>query len=186
MAGQLWNFGDALMRSMPLNARLALDADGSDEIEIVLIKITHEALAAPVRLSTDPTERLTVDPLAYGTRSSWLTANPAADPFLFVLLSAMVPDDKKDAPAAATLTLEAVDNEVAKLLRSTTERARVDMAVVLASNPNELLFEQLDMRLINAEGSADSVTLQISRDPITAEPWPGGRMTRARFPGLHA
>ena len=53
------------MRRISVNARSAHDAASTDEIEVVLIQIEHPQLAAPVRLSTDPTERISVDPLTY-------------------------------------------------------------------------------------------------------------------------
>jgi len=170
------------MRSVSLNARLAADAQGSAEIEVVLFRITHPDLGAPIRLSTDPTERLSIDPLRYGTRSSWLTED--GSPYLFVLVSALVPDDKADAPATARLSFANVDNSIAALLRGFTTPAVVDMAVVLAASPDLVEFEQRGLDLVSAEGADDLVTLSLSRDRLTAEPWPSGKMTRSRFPGL--
>lgn len=174
-----------MSRKVSLNARLALDAVGTDEVEVVLAFITHPETNQVIRLSTDPTERLSLDPLEYGTRSNWLGSNPAAEPFKFVLMSAVLPDDGEGTPPTAQIVLEAVDNETAMVLRSTTRRATVSLAVVLASSPDVLEDEHLNFRLISAEGSADSITLILSRDPIASEPWPADRMTRDRFPGLH-
>ena len=118
------------MRRISVNARSAHDAASTDEIEVVLIQIEHPQLAAPVRLSTDPTERRSVDPLTYGTRSTWLGANPVTSPFLFILASAELPGDQEDAPASTALVLENVDVDLAVLLRSFTDRPTVHMAVV--------------------------------------------------------
>lgn len=170
------------MRTISLNARQAHDAVASDEIEVVLWHITHPNLDAPIRLSTDPTERLSVQPLRYGTRSTWMTSDGL--PFLFVLAGAQIPDDKADTPAAARLVLANVDNKIAGLLRSFTTPAVVDMALVLASTPDLVEMEALGMDLVSAEGSGDQVALSLSRDLRISEPWPTGRMTRSRFPGL--
>ncbi len=176
------------MRKLSLNARMAHDAVGSKEVEVVLVQITHPETNQIIRLSTDPTERISYQPLSYGTRSDWLGADPEddAEAFLFILMSAMLPDDSEDSAPAAQLVLEAVDNRIAEALRSTTLRATVSMAVVLASSPNKIEFEARNFRLVSAEGNAEAITLSISRDPITSEPWPAGRMTRERFPGLFA
>lgn len=171
------------MRRLSLNARTALDADATDEIYVVLLRFTHPSLDKPVFLSTDPTERLSVEPLMYGTYSSWL--NPDGEPFLFILASTMVPDDKEDAPAAATVILETVDKDMATVLRSIKDRATVDMAVVLASSTDVIEAEWTGLRLMTANGNASEITLLISRESIFEEPFPAGRMTRARFPGLH-
>ncbi|ADZ70128.1 hypothetical protein [Polymorphum gilvum] len=176
-----------MSRKISLNAHLAHDAVGSAETEVVLLQFTHPETEQIVRLSTDPTERLSLQPLRYGTRSSWLGADPARDEdaFLFVLVSVLIPDDQEQAPPAARLVVEGVDNELAELLRSTLMRADVSMAVVLASSPDLPEQEWHNFKLVGAEGAGEGITLTISRDPITEEPWPAGRMTRERFPGLH-
>lgn len=164
-----------------MNARMA---PSTDKVEVALLTIEHASLAAPVRLSTDPTERLSADPLMYGTRSSWMGADPVSDPYLFVLASAEVPGDQEDSPAAATIVLENVDNRISAQLRSVTSRATVHMAVVYSDSPDLIEAEWRDMRLISADGNAAEVTLMISREPIEEESCPCDRMTRDRFPGL--
>lgn len=172
-----------MSRIVSLNARLSHDADYSGEIEVVLVKITHPALPKPVRLSTDPTVRLSTEPLMYGTRSTWLTDD--GSPFLFVLMGTAVPGDQEDAPQAGTLILQNVDHRMIDVLRSTTELATVDMAVVLASDPDLVEWSWEGLKLMSFEGDAARITLSITRDPLQAEPWPAGRMTKERFPGLH-
>jgi len=173
------------MRRVSLNARTAQDAQSTDELYVALFHIEHPMLDAPVRLSTDPGERLSVDPLMYGTRSTWMGSNPVTEPFLFVLVSTMLPSDIDDAPASGSLILENVDNDVAKLLRSFTDLATVSIAVVLASSPNLIEAEYTDLLLTSADITAGEVTLQFSREDIEEEYYPTGRMTRDRFPGLH-
>ena len=50
------------MRRVSLNARLAREAGSTAAIEAALFEITHPDLEAPIRLSTDNTERLSDDP----------------------------------------------------------------------------------------------------------------------------
>ena len=173
------------MRRLSLNARLAQDADLSDEIHVVLLQIEHPDLDAPIRLSTDNTERITTEPLVYGTRSRWRGANPMSEPFLWVVASALLPSDLDDAPAAATIMLENLDSGMAVLLRSFVDTATLHMAVVLASSPDLVEAEWTDLQLGSAEITGGEITLQFSREEIELERFPGGRMTRNRFPGLH-
>lgn len=79
-----------------MNARLALEAEATDEIEVALFLIEHPDLEAPIRLSTDNTERLQSDPLIYGTRSSWRGSDPVTQPFLWIVASAILPGDAED------------------------------------------------------------------------------------------
>ncbi len=171
------------MRRLSLNARLLTDAETTDETYVALFRFTHPSLDKPVRLSTDPTICLSEDPEEYGTLSSWL--NPDGDPYLWIIASAMVPDDKEDAPTAATFILETVTKDMVDVFRSITDRATVDMAIVLASSPDHVEVEFRDLKLMAASGNAQEITLQLSRESIFELPWPAGRMTRARFPGLH-
>jgi hypothetical protein len=173
------------MRRVSLNARQAQDAVGSDEIEVALMYITHPLLEEPVRLSTDNTERLSDEPLMYGTRSTWMGSDPDTEPFLFVLVDTILPSDLDDAPASGNLIIENVDNDIAKTLRSFTDLATMHVAVVLASSPSLVELEYLDLKITNAEIDADTVRLDFSRENTDDEKYPSGRFTKDRFPGLH-
>ncbi|MBO9451441.1 hypothetical protein J7426_14300 [Tropicibacter sp. R16_0] len=174
------------MRRVSLNARRAADAPLSSEAEVALFAIEHPSLDAPIRLSTDPTERISVEPLVYGTRSPWAGANVVADPYLFVLASAELPSDLEDAPAAGTIVLENVDNRISQLLRGFTDRPRVHMAVVLASSVHVPEVQYRDLHMMSSNGDFGEVRIQMSRQPIEDETVPMDRFTKFRFPGLFA
>nr|WP_272212409.1 hypothetical protein [Marinicella sp. W31]MDC2878324.1 hypothetical protein [Marinicella sp. W31] len=173
------------MRRVSFNARTAFDAETGGDIEVALFVFEHALLPEPIRLSTDPTERISAEPLIYGTRSIWNGANPVVDPYLFVLASAEVPGDMEDAPAAATLVLENVDNEIASVLRSFVDYATVHMAVVLVGSPDLVEVEYRDMKLVSADGDAGEVRIAIGRRPIEDERVPMDRFTKDRFPGIY-
>ncbi|MCM2431950.1 hypothetical protein [Agrobacterium rosae] len=173
------------MRRVSLNARMAQDAQASAEIYVALFQIEHPELERPIRLSTDNTERLSSDPLYYGTRSTWRGANPIRDPFLWIVASAVMPSDLEDAPATAQLVLENLDQEIVNLVRSFTSPATIHMAVVMASSPNLIEAEYTDLNIISADIDAGEISLSISREEIELEYVPGGRMTARTFPGLH-
>ncbi|MEQ9281222.1 MAG: hypothetical protein RLO16_01500 [Marinovum algicola] len=172
------------MREVSINARTAHEQANSAAVEVMLITIEHEALETPVRLSTDPTERLSVEPLRYGTRSRWNSADPLTDPYFFVLVSATLPSDQEDAPTAFSLTLANVDNDIAKLLRSFTTPPTVHMALVMAESPDDVEREARGLQMTSADGDAEIVELVITRQEIEAETVPMDRFTAQRFPGL--
>lgn len=172
------------MRRVSLNARLMQDAAASDEIYVALFEITHPDLPAPIRLSTDNKDRLSEDPLYYGTRSTWRGADPITEPYLWVVASALMPSDLEDAPASATLILENLDQRMAEVVLSFTEVATLHMACVLASSPDLVEAEFTDLSITAAEINAGEITLSISREEIELEYVPGGRMTTSTFPGL--
>lgn len=173
------------MRRVSLNARLSQDAEASDEIHAVLFEIEHPDLIAPILLSTDNTERLSDEPLYYGTRSLWRSQNGRAREFLWIVASTLLPSDLDDAPAAATIILENLDRSMAELIRSFTDPATIHMAAVLASSPDLVEAEYTDLLLTSAEITAGEITLSVSREEIESEYVPGGRMTAQAFPGMH-
>ena len=171
------------MRRLSLNARMAQDAVASGEIEVVLFLIEHPELSAPIRLSTDNAVRISVDPEVYGTVSTW-RGGSAADPYLWIIASAVLPGDAEDAPAQATLVLEILDAGMVELIRSFTSPATVSMAVVEASSADQVEAEWSGLQIVSAEIGGE-IVLALSRDEIELEPFPAGRMTKHVFPGLH-
>tara|TARA_R110002074_G_scaffold124678_3_gene261283 strand:+ start:1158 stop:1682 length:525 start_codon:yes stop_codon:yes gene_type:complete len=172
------------MRRVSLNARTAFDEASTDQVEVALIMIEHPALDAPLRLSTDPTERLSIEPFMYGTRSAWMDSLPISEPFLFVLASADLPSDLEDAPAAATIVIENVDSDIAGLMRSFTDRPTVNIAVVMAETPDLVEVEYRGMVMTGASGTANEISIEVSRAPIEEESVPMDRFTKDRFPGM--
>lgn len=172
------------MRRVSLNERLAQTSGSTAEIRAVLFEINHPELPKPLRLSTDNTERLSMDPLYYGTRSTWRGANPITDPYLWVVASTLLPSDKEDTPASGTVILENLDRKLVRLVRSYKGISAIHMAVVLATSPNALEAEYWDMEILRTTVKTGEIVLAFSREEIEAEPWPADRMTRNNVPGL--
>ena len=173
------------MRRVSLNARLMQDADVIDELYAVLLEITHPELPEPILLSTDNAERLSDEPLIYGTRSTWRSENGARRDFLWIVASTLLPSDLDDAPASATIVLENLDRRMAEIVRSFTDPATINIGVVLASSADLIEAEYTGLLLTSAEITAGEISLSISREEIESELVPGGRMTSRTFPGLH-
>lgn len=183
MAHRLRRGGAAVTRLVPLNMRLADEAISLDALEILLIIIDHPLMDEPLRLASSWTVRLQNKPVTYGVRSTWRTGD--GKPFLFVLINAIVPDEVGDAPAAANLMIEVFDDETGPMLLSTTEPATVHMALVLASDPDTPEREWLDLELVGSEIADGDMTLDLSKEPRTDEPFPWRRFSRHGYPGQH-
>lgn len=151
------------MRRVSLNARRAQDSATSGEIEVILVVFTHPSLDAPLRFSTDNTDRISTDPLIYGTRSTWDDADPLSDPYHFVLAEASVPGDLEEGVSPAQIMLVDLDSRIAEVLRSFTDFATCHMAVVYASTPDTPEAEFRDMKLVSVSGDGNEITLQITR-----------------------
>ena len=175
------------MRRISLNARMATDAVSTDQIEVLLFEINHPDLDAPIRLSTDNADLIEVVETAQirGTRSTWRGADPVTEPFLWVVASAILPSDSQDDPGEAQLVLDVLDAAYAELLLSFVDLATIHIGMVMASTPDVIEDEVLDLNLTVAEITDTEVGLTLSRQEIELEYYPPGRMTRTKFPGLH-
>lgn len=168
-----------MSRFTSLSTRARLTADQSGDVAVLLARITHPSLPAPVLLSSDPTQRFSADPLAYGTMH-------AGEAYQFVLMGSVLPDDQDKAPPRTTLVFENVDADMAAVLRSISSPARIDLMVVLAATPDVVEVQFTDLQAVRGSYDAGQVSLDISREPFTSEPMPAGRMSKNRFAGLHA
>ena len=172
-----------MSRSVSITARTHTEARASDEVEVLLMQFEHDDLAAPIRISSDPTERLTTDPPRYGTRSTWNGADPATEPYLFLAASFELPGDQDDAPASVRIVLDLFDATLVAQLRSIATQATAHMALVFAASPDTVELEYRDLLVISAD-YGEQLTITASRRPIEDEAVPKDRFTKDRFPGL--
>ena len=166
------------MALIPLSVRQAMAAGHTDIVQVALVTITHADLATPLRMSSDNAVRFSVDPLTYGTRSN-------GQDFVFVLMSAYIPDDAKDETVRTSIIFENVSYDVVKLLRAITSPLQVRFDTVFASAPDDLYSTFTGMEVTKATYDKDKVTLEIARDHFWLENWPRLRFIKAFFPALH-
>jgi len=158
-----------------------MDADNEP---IVLIVIEHPDLLVPLLISTSPTVRLSDDPLAYGTRSTFASSPTAVRDFVYVAMEAVLPDEEDEGDPTATLVIDVLDSDIVKVLTSTIQPATARMALVLAKTPNVVEMAFTGLQLENASGDYGAVSLQFSAQPLLDEPVPFVRFSRERFPGM--
>jgi hypothetical protein len=165
------------MAVIPLSVRSAMYAEHSWECEVALVTITHADLDAPVRVSSDPTTRLSTEPLRYGTSSR-------GEEYEHVLMSAIVPDDRKGTPPRVALVLENVGFDVVEVAQSFTDPAIATIELVLASAPDTVIQAYRGLRIVRCTFDEATATFDLSREPFVSEPF-GARQTKNFFPGLH-
>jgi len=169
-----------MARTLSLRGTRAAHADGADgEVYVTLVEISHPSLPEPIRLSSDPTERITTDPLVYGTRRD-------GEVYEFALTAAQLPDDEDGALPTVTLGVEVPGAETIKLLRSIPvgEPATAWLGLVLAATPDVLEAEYDDLEVADTPLADGLLKLVMAHADYYDEPWPRERMTAGRFPGL--
>jgi hypothetical protein len=162
-----------------MNFREAMHAQETGEIPIALLTITHPDLAEPIRLSGDNTERLTTDPLVYGTVSR-------SNDYLFIPFRLVLPDDHDETAPQASLELSNITREHVAIMRSIVLPASVMIEIVLVSDPDEVEITFPSFDLTKADYDANVMTLSLSMDPMITEPFPAHSFDPASFPGLFA
>ena len=171
-----------MSRSVSIPARRHDEARSSTEVEVLLMQFEHADLDAPIRISSDAT-RLSVDPLLYGTRSTWNGADPATEYYEFAFASYQMPGDQEDAPAAVRVILSLFDDTLVKKLRSTITPATAHLAVVYAASPDTVEIEYRGLEVSDISYS-DQLVITSARRAIEERGVPRDLMTKDRFPGL--
>lgn len=165
------------MRVLSLNFRKALFSQESGEVPVFLATITHPSLSAPIRLSTDPTSRISTDPLVYGTVSR-------GDTFFYAGIDLTLPDEQDRAPPTSKLTVANVTRDLIPLARSIPSPATIKIEVVLASALDVVEMALPAFQMTNLVYDLASLVFDLTIDALVTEPYPSGTFSPAEFQGL--
>jgi hypothetical protein len=166
-----------MSRSLSLTLRRAMHAQETGERLIFLVTIEHESLAEPLRYSSDPTERFSVDPLRWGTVSR-------GDSYIFAPMALQLPVEAEEASPNMQLQLENVTRQAIPLLRSVRTPASVTVELVLESDLDTVEATWPEFDLVAAPFGALQVTLDLSVNALAGAAYPIDTYTPAGFPGL--
>ena len=144
----------------------ALMAQETSEAFIVLIKIDHSNLSAPIRVSSD----------GVNTTSNGET-------FIAFPFELELPISDPDQPPRARITIDNVDRSIVTAIRSISSEATVDIDVVLGSDPDTLEVSFTGFKLVNVDYDALVVAGDLSFEDFFSEPFPSRVFSPADFPG---
>ncbi len=145
----------------------AVYADETDEVFVVLLRITHPALAEPVLLANN-----TEDVVSNG------------ETFIGFPFDITLFDDNEQTPRAQ-LEVQNVDRRIGDAVLALTSPALMDIMIVLASDPDTIELDFKGFELREVKGNATSVQASIVGIDLGNWPWPWRRATQAAFPGLY-
>lgn len=165
------------MRTTSTAFRQAAYAQETGEVLACLLTVTHASMAAPIRLSSDPTQRLSTEPLTYGTISR-------GNPHLYLPFEFSLPQDRDDAPPRVEIVFDNVDNALVVIFRSINDPLDILVEVVMASAPDLVETALPKMRLANISYSAAAISAVLIVDGLVTEPFPSGNFNPGRFPAL--
>lgn len=165
------------MRTTSLTFRQKANAAQSDMLPIWLITLAHPDFAGTLRLSSDPTARISSTPLLYGTVSNGLT-------YQFCPMAVAAPDDIDERGPTARFVIENVGRELITLVRSVTTPGTCALRMVMSATPDvpEADYPLLDLRGVTY--NAETITVEVGIDMLELIPYPAGIFAPSGFPGL--
>ena len=166
------------MTTLSMNMLAAMHARETGKIPVFLLRISHPLLNPDILLSTDPTERLSVEPLVYGTTSR-------GEQYLYVGAKVTVPDDRDRAPPTSKITIMDINQDLVPMtrgIRSPPPKVRIEL--VLSDDPDTVEYSLPGLDMINVEGTRESLTFECVLDLLLNEGYPAYSFNPAYFSGL--
>lgn len=160
------------------NFKQAAYAQETEEVFIVLLTLDSDELTEPIRVCSDPYEKLVgLGDDIYGCVSNGET-------FVFLPFEIMLPRDDKTGTVSAKLKVENVSRQLIPQVRSISKPLSVKMQAVLSSDVDFVEIEYDDFNLPNVRYDLFKIEGDITLDYWGLEPFPSYRFTPSGFPGL--
>lgn len=144
----------------------------SRDVFLVLLTITHDELADPIRVVNN-NENIT-------SRGDVYTAFP---------FNIQLPDQNEQGLVVARVTIDNISRDLVDLIRSFSEPPVIQIEVVHAPHVDSPGWDIVDLslvplQLVNVEYDATTITGDLALENLVRESFPGGRFDPARWPGL--
>lgn len=165
------------MTNLPWNLRRALFAPVTSDDLIALLTINHPDWDSPVRMSSQASERFSVDPLREGTTHG-------GNIYDYRVLSAMLPDDDEASLPSIPVVIENVVQDLGSLLDEEIEDCTVTLVYVRKNDPEEIAQTFPDFLIGEVSAQNETLALSLSLGEIEVEPFPQFKFTPFTTPGL--
>ena len=166
-----------MARTLTAHAVIAINSPETDKVFVALLTLTATGMASPIRLCSDPTRRLSTDPLVYGLTSRSVD-------FYFCPFDLVLPSSSEDKPPRARLAIDNIDRAIMADLRTLTSPLEVLIEVVRANNLDTLEFSIPGFQLRDVTYDAQRIEGDLMLRDLARDPYPVARFTPALFPGL--
>ena len=147
----------------------AMYASSTKEVVLLLLKISHQNLVAPIRVVNN------FEPIV-SQGYTW-----AAYPFEITM-----PSESDDQIPVMILKIDAVDRQIITVIRSLQGPPEITLDVILAAQPDivEASVQGFKMKSVSYDNLVVEAELRL--EEILSEPFPQHAFTPALFPGLFA
>ncbi len=157
------------MRSVSTLMQQAMYASSTKEVVLLLLKISHQNLVAPIRVVNN------FEPIV-SQGYTW-----TAYPFEITM-----PSESDDQIPIMMLKIDAVDRQIITVIRSLQGPPEITLDVILAAQPDivEASVQGFKMKSVSYDNLVVEAELRL--EEILSEPFPQHAFTPALFPGLFA
>lgn len=157
------------MRSVSTLMQQAMYASSTKEVVLLLLKISHQNLVAPIRVVNN------FEPIV-SQGYTW-----TAYPFEITM-----PSESDDQIPVMILKIDAVDRQIITVIRSLQGPPEITLDVILAAQPDivEASVQGFKMKSVSYDNLVVEAELRL--EEILSEPFPQHAFTPALFPGLFA
>lgn len=169
------------MTTTSLNFREAAFSQETGRVPIALITLTHDDLAEPIRISTDPTQEhptLELDEQkVYGTMSLGIF-------YIFLPVRITLPSDTEEGPGEMKLEIDNVHRSITESIRSVFTPVACQVDIVMDNALDTVDASWPEFRLTNITYNATIVSGTLRLETLDTEPFPAGSFMPSYFPGL--
>ena len=166
-----------------LNFRQSAYAAETGRVPICLITVDHADLADPIRISTDPTQRLTGAGYTDDTEVIYGTVS-RGDTFVFLPVRLRISDDSDEGPGDIALEVDNVHRTYTETIRSIMTPPTVLVEMVMDNALDTVDGQWPEFILKNVKYDASVISGTVKWETQEDEPFPCGSFTPAQFPGL--
>ena len=169
-----------MARKVSKRVRTHVQQEVDPLIKVFLLTIRHSDLTTPIRVSSDPTERLGSDGtnVIYGTVSN-------GENFYYAGFEASLATDEDGSAPQVRISLPMASRTIVEAIESMgAGPVSVDLKLVFSDSPDIVEVEISDMELTDITYDETSVSGVVSRDLLFQEPFPFRSFTPKEYPYL--
>lgn len=146
---------------------------------IALITIEHDSLLEPIRICTNPTQRIAEydSDIVYGTVSD-------GDNYIFLPVRLQIPSDTDEGPGNMIIEFDNIHRDYTEAIRSIFTPPTVTVELVLDSTPDTVEVSWPEFLLTDITYNALTIQGTLALEVLDREPFPAGTFNPTSFPGL--
>lgn len=157
-------------------AKMAMYAQQTSEVFIILVTLEHPDFTQPIRVASDSFELLP-DAGVRGVVSRGVE-------YVYLPFTIELPQEDESGVFRATVSIDNISREVVQYVRQASSALKVSIEIVLSSSVDNVEISVPDFELQSVSYDSFTVSGDLSMEYYELEPFPARRFTPSDFPGI--